>query len=185
MWSTALIAVLATVSSAKRAHEFFAENNYICELCKTVVTHAAKGEDEEMDALYEQFPKLQDRINYFASHPEVVNLDQPEQSCINMQLCSDHNLADLLAEERPLDLSAHIEAVNSNPKSTWTAGVNSKFEGASLKEIKSIMGTIVDPDWTITLKPRDDALVNDDLPESFDARTAWPECESVINHVRD
>ena len=185
MWSTALIAVLATVSSAKRAHEFFAENNYICELCKTVVEHAAKGEDTEMDALYEQFPKLQDRINYFASHPEIVDLDQPEQSCINMQLCSDHNLMDLLAEEQPLDLTAHIEAVNSNPKSTWTAGVNSKFEGASLKEIKSIMGTIVDPDWTITLKARDDAVVNDDLPESFDARTAWPECESVINHVRD
>ena len=179
------LALAAAVANAGRVHEYFAENNYICQLCKTVVEMAGQGVDEKLDQLYEQFPKLQDRINSFASHPEIVNLDQPEQSCINMQLCSDHNLMDLLAEERPLDLSAHIEAVNSNPKSTWTAGVNSKFEGASLKEIKSIMGTIVDPDWTITLKPRDDALVNDDLPESFDARTAWPECESVINHVRD
>jgi cathepsin B len=23
------------------------------------------------------------------------------------------------------------------------------------------------------------------FPENFDARTAWPECASVINHVRD
>ena len=112
-------------------------------------------------------------------------MDQPEQSCINMQLCSDNNLMDLLAEEMPLDLSSHIEIVNSDPTSTWTAGVNDKFDGASLKEIKSIMGTIVDPDWAITLHPRDSAVVTDDMPESFDARTNWPECESVINHIRD
>ena len=53
-------------------------------------------------------------------------------------------------EENTLDLSKHIETVNSNPKSTWVAGVNSKFDGASLREIKSLMGTIVDPDWRIT-----------------------------------
>jgi cathepsin B len=48
------------------------------------------------------------------------------------------------------------------------------------------MGTIVDPDWTITMAPKNSPMVvSDDLPESFDARTAWPECESVINHVRD
>ena len=93
---------------------------------------------------------------------------------------------DLLADERPVDLTRHIDHVNSNPKSTWVAGVNEKFEGASLKEIKSLMGTIVDPDWTINMRPRDQPrLVSDDYPENFDARTNWPECESVINHVRD
>lgn len=183
---TTIIAALVAVVSAERAHDFFAENNYICELCKSVVDLAAKGDDQKMDMLYEQFPKLQERINYFAMHPEIVNLDQPEQSCINMQLCSDYNLMELLAEEQPLDLTAHIEHVNSNPHSNWVAGVNKKFDGASIKEIKSIMGTIVDPDWTIQMHPRGDArLVTDDFPAEFDARTAWPECESVINHVRD
>jgi len=85
-----------------------------------------------------------------------------------------------------LDLSKHIETVNSNFNSNWVAGVNDKFEGASLKEIKSLMGTIVDPDWRINLPPRDESIeVADDLPAEFDARTAWPECEFVINLIRD
>lgn len=64
--------------------------------------------------------------------------------------------------------------------------MNAKFDGASLKEIKSLMGTIVDPDWTIKMHSRGDSRVaNDDLAAEFDARVQWPECESVINHVRD
>ena len=84
MWSVALISAIAAVSNAGKVHDFFAENNFICELCKSVVELAAKGDDRKMDMLYDQFPKLQERINYWASNPEVLNLDQPEQSCINM-----------------------------------------------------------------------------------------------------
>ena len=113
-------------------------------------------------------------------------MSDAHKSCQNMQLCSDNNIMDLLAEEQPLNLTAHIEQVNANPKSNWVAGVNNKFEGASLKEVKSLMGTIVDPDWAIVQHPRASPVVaNDDVPTEFDARTAWPECESVINHVRD
>mmetsp|Transcript_28792 Transcript_28792/g.38397 ORF Transcript_28792/g.38397 Transcript_28792/m.38397 type:complete len:409 (+) Transcript_28792:21-1247(+) len=179
-------AAIAAAASAGRVHDFFAENNYICELCKTAVDYASKGRDIELDRLYEQFPKLQDRINFFANQAELVNLTKPEETCKKIDLCSSDDILELLHEEKPLDLSAHIETVNSNPSSTWVAGVNNKFEGASLKEIKSLMGTIVDPDWTITLRPRDSPMLTaDDLPESFDSREAWPECESVINHVRD
>ena len=182
---TFALAALAAVASAGRVHEFFAENNYICELCKTAVEYAAKGRDIELDNLYEQFPKLQDRINAFAEQAELVNLAEPEATCQRIALCEDGNILDLLREEQPVDLSAHIEAVNSNPNSTWVAGHNDKFTGASLKEIKSLMGTIVDPDWAIIQRPRDAVVINDDLPENFDARTQWPECESVINHIRD
>ncbi len=179
-------AAIAAISNAARVHEFFAENNFICELCKTVVDHAANGNDAELDAIYEQFPKLQERVNFFADRAELVNLAEPLATCQNIQLCSDDNIMDLLREEQPLDLSAHVETVNNNTKSNWVAGINNKFDGASLKEIKSLMGTVVDPEWTITGRARDSAMVlADDLPESFDARTNWPECESVINHVRD
>jgi len=136
--------------------------------------------------MYEQFPKLSERVNFWANRAEVLNLAKPEQSCINMQLCTDNDIADLLREEVPLDLDKIIKEVNSNPHSSWKAGVNAKFHGASLKEVKSLMGTIVDPDWTISLHPRDSANVETDaLPASFDARANWPECETVINHVRD
>ena len=186
MWSISLISFVAAVANAGKAHEFFAENNYICELCKSVVELAAKGEDDKLDQLYEQFPALNARVNFFANTPEILNLAEPEQTCMKMQMCSDNDLMELLAEEIPLNLDVHIETVNSNPKSTWVAGVNTKFEGASLKEIKSLMGTIVDPEWAINSYPRSDArIISDDIPTDFDARTQWPECESVINHVRD
>lgn len=186
MWSISLISIVAAVANAGKAHEYFAENNYICELCKSVVEMAANGEDDKMDQLYEQFPALQTRVNFWANTPEVLNMAEPEESCMKMQMCSTNDLMELLAEEIPLDLDVHIETVNSNPKSTWVAGVNNKFEGASLKEVKSLMGTIVDPEWTINLHPRSDhRIVSDDVATNFDARTAWPECESVINHVRD
>jgi len=183
---TFALAAFVAAANATRVHEFFAENNYICELCKDVVELANKDDQHGLDLVYEQFPKLQERINYFANTPEVVDMSDALQSCKNMQLCSDDNIMDLLAEEQPLNLTSHIETVNSNPKSNWVAGVNNKFDGASLKEIKSIMGTIVDPDWAINLAPRSSPMVvADDIPAEFDARTAWPECESVINHIRD
>lgn len=49
------------------------------------------------------------------------------------------------------------------------------------------MGTIVDPDWRLNGTPRSEprVYIDDAVPDTFDARTNWPSCESVINHVRD
>jgi hypothetical protein len=180
----AITAGLVAFAQAAKVHDFFAENNFICGMCKEVITHARDNNDSVVDSIYKLLPKLEERIN--ASNEFSVDLDQPEQSCMNMGLCEDLTIMELLVEEQPLQLGAHIEAVNSNPKSTWVAGVNEKFEGASLKEIKQILGTVVDPDWTITGHVKEfSGVTADDLPVNFDARTNWPECESVINHVRD
>ena len=94
---------------------------------------------------------------------------------------------DLLLDEAPLDLDQHIAAVNSNPKATWIAGTNAKFAGASKKEVKEMLGAIVDPEWTINLAPKTASNNNSTshLPLNFDARTNWPFCRSVINHERD
>jgi len=35
------------------------------------------------------------------------------------------------------------------PNATWTATLNDKFNGASLAEIRSLLGTVVDPEWTV------------------------------------
>jgi len=105
-------------------------------MCTTVVEHARNGNDDMIDDIYTLLPKLQERINAHGDKPELIDLDQPMQSCVNIGLCEDLTVMELLVEEQPLQLGAHIEAVNSNPKSTWTAGVNAKFEGASLKEVK-------------------------------------------------
>jgi len=54
----------------------------------------------------------------------------------------------------------------------------------TLNQIKKMMGTIVDPLWTYKAEKKSYKL-RANLPETFDARTAWPQCASVINHVRD
>ena len=180
------IGLLAAFTNAGKVHDFFAESNYICELCKSTVDLAAKGEHAKIEALYQQFPKLEERINYFMDHEELVILSDPLQTCKNIQLCEEFDLVRALQDEEPLNLAAHIEYVNSNPNATWVAGENIKFSNVSRKEARSLMGTVVDPDWAIQLPERNEPLVfADDLPTDFDARTNWAECETVINHVRD
>jgi hypothetical protein len=48
-----------------------------------------------------------------------------------------------------------------------------------------MMGTIVDPQWTINSHKKEATIQNATLPTNFDARTNWPACEPVINHIRD
>ena len=50
---TFLSAIIVAVASAKKVHPYFAENNYICELCKTVVNYAKNDQIDEMFATYE------------------------------------------------------------------------------------------------------------------------------------
>jgi ABC-type branched-subunit amino acid transport system ATPase component len=84
---SAFIAGLATFANAGVVHEFFAETNLICNMCKEVVNHANNNNDEEVDAIYALFPKLSERINAFAGKNELIDLSQPERTCINMNLC--------------------------------------------------------------------------------------------------
>lgn len=48
-----------------------------------------------------------------------------------------------------------------------------------------MMGTIVDKDWAVQGTPKVFANNVNALPASFDARTNWPACNAIINHVRD
>jgi cathepsin B len=76
-----------------------------------------------------------------------------------------------------------IASVNSNPSSTWRAGVNSRWEGVSMKDAADFMGVLETPEeFRLPYK----AAVSADFraPDDFDARTAWPMCESC-KEVRD
>lgn len=183
---TFIAAAIAATAASTKVHSYFAENNYICELCTQVVQYAKEGKDDKMDEIYEQFPELLNKINtFFPQRDEIVNYSDPQGTCVKMALCEDPDIFELLMEEQPINFDEHIEFVNASG-ANWVAGTNSKFEGASLKELKSIMGTIVDEAWTITLPERHTYATTDfTAPATFDARTQWPECESVINHVRD
>jgi len=69
-----------------------------------------------------------------------------------------------------------IHAINTNPDSTWKAGINEFFEGKTMLQAKNLMG--FKPDGIDVLKKTVDA-VRDDLPASFDSATQWPQCTTI------
>ena len=137
-----------------------------------------------LSSLYELFPALEHRISAFNGNEDIIDLTQPQVTCENLSLCAKENIADLLLAEVPVDFDAIVAHVNNNPNSTWKATKNAKFEGASQKEIKKLMGTVVDPEWAIKAHPKTFSS-NVTLPTNFDARVQWPECAGVIGFVRD
>jgi len=134
------------------------------------------------------FPALEAAISTsFMENFANINLADPQETCVLANLCEKPNVMEMMADEIPLNLGEHVKAVNNNPKSKWVAGVNEKFQSASRKEVQRLMGTVVDPEWTIKGAPYPDMphVVTDDLPTDFDARTNWPTCATVINTIRD
>lgn len=86
-----------------------------------------------------------------------------------------------------LDMSI-IEAVNSNPASTWTAGINTKFSDMTIAQAKRLMGTkIGTPEWAAKRAaiPESNIVPLAALPTDFNATSAWPQCQDVIGHIRD
>jgi hypothetical protein len=141
IFATALLAI----ANASNVHDFFAESNFICGICQQAVDYAKKGDTESLSTLYEMFPALETRISAFNGNDDLINLSNAEVTCQNLSLCAKENVLELLHAEYPVDLTSTVEYVNSHPNATWKAAVNPKFAGASQKEIKKIMGTVVDP----------------------------------------
>lgn len=72
-----------------------------------------------------------------------------------------------------------VDHVNSL-KSTWTAGVNKRFEGVDLDVIRSQMGLLKGDPSKLPLKQ----ITPVEVPETFDARTQWPDC-TTVSEIRD
>ena len=94
----------------------------------------------------------------------------------------------LLAAATPEEYARIVKHVNSNPKSTWVAEQPSRFN--STDDAKQLCGTwLKDHPKYFRLPEREEdetfkVLATEDIPDSFDARTAWSNC-TVISKVRD
>jgi len=77
-----------------------------------------------------------------------------------------------------------VETVNSNAASTWVAGHNSYFDNMEIEDIDRLMGTKPTPEWMKLDELDEEVASNADIPDTFDARTQWPGCDS-IKEVRD
>lgn len=73
-----------------------------------------------------------------------------------------------------------IHQINANPTSTWKAGRNSRFEHATLRHAKALLGVKKNgfklPEKNVTVV---------DLPTSFDARIQWGSMCPSTREVRD
>lgn len=68
------------------------------------------------------------------------------------------------------------------------AKVSTKFYTATKEDVVKLLGTIL-PGHVSYIAPvmekKTFLIAPSSIPESFDARTAWPQCADVIGHVRD
>jgi len=74
-----------------------------------------------------------------------------------------------------------IEDVNSDPTSTWTAGVNPKFKDSTYDHVRQLCGVLPGgPEYP----PERKFEAATTIPDAFDARTEWPHCPS-LTELRD
>jgi len=73
-----------------------------------------------------------------------------------------------------------IRSINGARTSTWKAGRNSRFEGATMKQARGLMGVKKNG---FKLPVKNVTVV--DLPTSFDARTQWGAMCPTVLEVRD
>jgi len=88
-------------------------------------------------------------------------------------------LAAPLLDNAPAFNQAVIDEVNA-ANTTWTAGFNGRFFGVKMSAVRSWLGVLPDsklPEVIRTAKA-------DAIPDTFDSRTAWPNCAS-ISTIRD
>jgi cathepsin B len=117
---------------------------------------------------------------------QVSAADQDGNQLFCIQATIDISLEDRL--DQPAVLDGTIDFINSNAHpnaATWTAGVNSRWEGLSLADAKRMMGTKMEgPEVDAARLPT--AVFNEraSLPTNFDARKNWDNCP-IIGHIRD
>jgi len=79
-----------------------------------------------------------------------------------------------------------IDEINAM-KTTWTAGVNTKFANATVADVKKLLGTILPGEEGYFEPPMEKRLFASTgaIPDSFDVREAWPQCAGITGRVRD
>jgi len=96
----------------------------------------------------------------------------------------------VLVAAHNLDLNAPavdesiIDAINSDPHSTWTAGVNARFVNKTVAFAKRLCGVLPNSPIKLPVKKH---LVKDPhaIPTSFDARTQWGQTCASLSEIRD
>ena len=73
-----------------------------------------------------------------------------------------------------------VDYVNAQ-RTTWRAAMSDRFQGMTEDYVRSLCGAYMTGGIEL---PATDIQVRDDVPDTFDARTQWPNCPS-ISDIRD
>jgi cathepsin B len=80
-----------------------------------------------------------------------------------------------------------VDEINAM-QTTWKAAISPRFANATLADVKMMLGTVM-PYEEGYIAPEVEKTVfkvsATAIPESFDVRTNWPQCASVVGRVRD
>ena len=69
----------------------------------------------------------------------------------------------------------HVNLHNADGRSSWVAGESEFFSGKTLEESKKLMGTVLEDKFLYAQPVRTfDHIDDGDIPDTFDARTQWP-----------
>ncbi len=73
-------------------------------------------------------------------------------------------------------------------KTTWHAAVPTKFANATVAHVKQMLGTILPHEegyMAPEVEKTEWKIKDSEIPDSFDVRTAWPSCATIVGTARD
>eukprot|EP00463_Aulacantha_scolymantha_P002930 TRINITY_DN368_c0_g1_i2.p1 TRINITY_DN368_c0_g1~~TRINITY_DN368_c0_g1_i2.p1 ORF type:complete len:244 (+),score=48.45 TRINITY_DN368_c0_g1_i2:56-787(+) len=77
-----------------------------------------------------------------------------------------------------------IDLVNNDPTSTWTAGINPKFENSTYDHVRQLCGVLPGGPAYPPEREFEQWELDLEVPDAFDAREQWPQCTSLLE-LRD
>jgi cathepsin B len=78
-----------------------------------------------------------------------------------------------------------VDAINAKAP-LWKAGFSRRFHGQGTSDFKLLLGVNEDSAAAVQKLPVYNSSVRtEDLPDSFDSATNWPQCATVIGDIRD
>lgn len=114
-------------------------------------------------------------------HINASDQNNQQLLCVDVAVNINEVSQPVVSLDRPAVTEDMVNYINSLEGNTWTAGFSKRFDGFSLRNVKSLCGSLKSPEPILPVKQVTPLA---DIPATFDARLAWPQC-SVIGHIRD
>ena len=166
-------------------------------LCSTLTTNKKQKNTNTLYCNYSEFNICKDSSGIdFTSICEEVSTQLSQvnsllfsgqsttEICESLSFCGD--TSDVEYSTKPAINMDIINAVNNDDSLPWKASAQSRFKKLTLKDVRVLLGTIVDDEYKHTLPVISRGHIeSSSLPTDFDSRTQWSNCADVIGHIRD